>query len=70
MLSFTGKSGSSPEFELLLEAYAGQERVVVVTSREALDDFGLAKVQARASEKYDAGQLDEKGRVRVFSDDM
>lgn len=69
-LTFTGSSGSSPQFERLLEAFEGETRVVVVTSQEAIDDHGLGRVQLRASEKYDAGLLEEDGRVRVFTTDL
>ena len=69
-LMFTGSSGSSPQFELLLEAFDGDTRVIVITSREAIDDHGLAHVQVRASEKYDAGLLEDDGKVRVFTPDL
>ncbi|MDO1559841.1 hypothetical protein Q0812_10425 [Brevundimonas sp. 2R-24] len=69
-LRFTGASGSSPAFELLLEAYDGEKRVMVITTREAIDDHGLAAVQHRASEKYAAKQLEGDGRVRVFTTDL
>ena len=69
-LMFTGSSGSSVQFELLLEAFDGDRRVVVITSQEAINDHGLGSVQMRASEKYDAGQLEDDGRVRVFTTDL
>lgn len=69
-LMFTGSSGSSPEFEWLLEAYDGNTRVIVITSKEAIADHGLGSVQIRASEKYDAGLLEGDGRVRVFTADF
>lgn len=69
-LLFTGSSGSSPQFELLLEAFDGDTRVIVITSQEAIDDHGLGSVQIRASEKYDEGQLEDDGRVRVFAADL
>lgn len=69
-LVFTGASGSSPQFERLLEALDGETRVIVITSQEAIDDHGLGSVQLRASEKYDAGMLEEDGRVRVFTSDL
>jgi hypothetical protein len=69
-LIFTGASGASPQFEQLLEAFEGETRVIVVTSREAIDDHGLESVQRRASEKYHAGLLDEFGRVCVFTTDL
>jgi len=69
-LMFTGSSGSSLQFERLLEAFDGDRRVVVITSKEAIDDHGLGSIQVRASEKYDAGLLEEDGRVRVFTTDL
>ena len=69
-LTFSGNSGSSEQFETLLEAHDGDKRVVVVTSREAIDDHGLPAVQLKASEKYDAKQLDQSGRVRVLTTDF
>lgn len=69
-LVFSGNSGSSPQFETLLEAFDSDKRVVVITSREAIDDFGLGRVQSRASEKYDAGELEVDGRVRVSTADL
>lgn len=69
-LMFNGSSGSSPQFERLLEAFDGETRVIVITSQEAIDDHGLGSVQIRASEKYDAGLLEEDGRVRVFTTDF
>lgn len=69
-LRFTGNRGPTPDFEINLEAFDGDERVLVVTSREALDDFGEAAVHTKANEKYAAGEIDEKGRVRVFTTDL
>ena len=69
-LRFTGKEGTNEAFEKMLEAYDGDKRVVVITSTEAIEDNGLAAVQSRADEKYVAGQLDEKGRVRVLTIDF
>lgn len=69
-LQFSGQSGSSPNFEMLLEAFDEKKRVVVVTSQEALEDHGLVSVQIRASQKYDAGETDDAGRVVVFINDL
>ncbi|MER8441163.1 hypothetical protein NKH36_33765 [Mesorhizobium sp. M1312] len=69
-LVFTGEGGANERFELWLEAFDGTERVLVVTSTEAIDDFGLDVVREMASKKYDAGQLDEIGRVRVSISDL
>ncbi|WP_299083187.1 hypothetical protein [uncultured Ruegeria sp.] len=69
-LVFTGKSGATPEFQHLLEAYSGTKRVVVVTSQEAIDDQGIPAIEQKASDKYDAGLTDEQGRVRVFTSDF
>lgn len=69
-LMFTGSSGSSVLFERLLGAFDGDTRVIVITSQEAIDDHGLGSVQLRASEKYDAGILEDDGRVRVFTADL
>jgi hypothetical protein len=69
-LRFTGRQSSTAEFETVLEAFDGDQRVVVVTSREALDDHGLELVRDRASEKYYAGEREPDGRVRVFTGDL
>ncbi|WP_419694933.1 hypothetical protein ACN2CC_32730 [Mesorhizobium muleiense] len=69
-LVFTGEEGISERFELLLEDFDGTERVLVVTSTEAIEDFGLDAVREMASKKYNAGQLDEIGRVRVLTSDL
>lgn len=69
-LKFTGKQGSSEEFETLLEAYDGSSRIVVVSSREAIEDYGLSAIRKKASEKYDANQFDSSGRIRVLTGDF
>ncbi|MER9871296.1 hypothetical protein NKJ35_29800 [Mesorhizobium sp. M0136] len=69
-LVFTGEEGTTERFELVLEAFDGTERVLVVTSTEAIEDFGLDAVREMASKKYDAGQLDETGRIRVLTSDL
>lgn len=69
-LTFSGEQGSSQEFETLLEAFDGDKRVVIVTSREAIEDNGLHAVQAKAEEKYDAGLFDSDGRLRVLTTDF
>ncbi len=70
-LAFTGERGGSEDFETLLEAHDDNgERVVIVTSTEAIDDHGLPAVQARASDKFDAGVFDAAGRVRVMTSDL
>ena len=69
-LVFTGKTSSDPEFDIVLEAYAGSKRVVVVTSQEALDDYGIVAIEQKASDKYDADLTDNQGRVRVFTNDF
>ena len=60
-LRFPGQTGSTERFDLLPEAYDGAGRVVVVTSREAIDDRGIEAAQ-KASEKCDVGRVDEAGR--------
>lgn len=69
-LVFTGKDGNSEQFEKMLEAYDGEKRVIVVTSTEAIEDYGLDAVREKASDKYDAGKLDAAGRVRVLTTDF
>jgi hypothetical protein len=68
-LSFTGKMRASKDL-LFLEALHGEGRVVVVSSREAMQVHGLFAVFRRASEKFDAGVFEEVGRVRVLSSDF
>jgi hypothetical protein len=69
-LVFSGEIGSSENFETLLEAFDGNTRVVVVSSQEAIDDYGLAAVQNKASEKYDAKSFSDSGRIKVFTSDF
>lgn len=69
-LAFTGRSGSSAEFEKLLEAYDGEKRVIVITSAEAIEDFGIDLVQRKAKEKYEAKDHDQSGRVKVLTKDL
>ena len=66
-LTFTGETGRSQNFETLLEAYDGNKRIVIVTSQEAIEDYGLPAVQAKASAKYHAKTLDPDGRVKVLT---
>lgn len=69
-LIFSGKQGRSSGFEVLLEAFDGDRRVVVVSSQEAIDDYGLSAVQQKASEKYNAQLFDSDGRIKVFTGDF
>lgn len=69
-LKFSGKHSNSETFELLLEAFDGDKRVVVVSSTEAIEDYGLPAVEEKAAEKYAAGKLDHAGRVRVLTTDF
>lgn len=69
-LTFSGNQGNSPDFETLLEAFDGNTRVVVVSSQEAIDDYGLPAVQQKASEKYDKKLFDGAGRIKVFTTDF
>lgn len=69
-LTFSGKEGTSDKFELMLEAYDGDQRVVVFTSTEAIEDHGLSAVQRKASEKYDEGDRIGEFNVRVHTTDF
>ena len=69
-LTFSGEQGSSQELGTLLEAFDGDKRVVVVTSSEAIKDYGLHVVQSKAEEKYDARLFGSDGRVRVHTTDF
>lgn len=69
-LKFSGKQGSSEEFETLIEAFDGDKRVVVVSSQEAIEDNGLSAVQRKASEKYYAKLFDTAGRIKVLTTDF
>lgn len=69
-LVFTEDLTKAGESGALLEAYDGENHVTVVTSRGAIRDFGLATVQQKASEKYDAKQLVDGGRVVVLTSDL
>jgi hypothetical protein len=39
--------------------------MIVVASLEAIEDFELDGVEDKATEKYEAGKLDDAGRVVV-----
>lgn len=69
-LRFTGNETTTTEFEMLLEAFDGESRVVVITSKEAIEDFGRSAVEAKASDKYSRDLKDQHGRVRVFTTDF
>ena len=69
-LVFTGRSGASEKFELLLEAYDGSKRIVVVSSQEAIDDHGLSAVQSLAAKKYLIGAAEIDGRITVLTTDF
>ena len=69
-LTFSGMQGRSSDFETLIEAFDGDTRVVVVSSKEAIDDYGLPAVQQKASEKYDKKLFDAAGRIKVYTTDF
>ncbi len=69
-LTFSGKQGISQNFETLIEAFDGNTRVVVASSQEAIDEYGLPAVQQKASEKYDEKLFDAAGRIKVSTTDF
>ncbi len=70
-LTYTGQSAIDPySFDTNYEAYDGMTRVIVVVSREAMDDHGLSAAHAKGSDKYDRGELEEPRRVSVRTNDF
>lgn len=43
--------------------------VVVIASHEAIQDYGVPQVESIASAKYDRGQIEEDGTIRVRTAD-
>lgn len=69
-LEFTENQFTSERFETILEAFDGKKRVLVISSQEAIEDHGIDAVHQKAADKYDAGQVDDEGRVKVFTHDL
>lgn len=55
-LIFTGRQTTGGGFEILLEAFDGEKRVMVGTTSDELANYGLEVIQKRISEQYDAGE--------------
>lgn len=69
-LTFTGAMFPT-EVGVTMRAINGAgEPVVVKSSQEAIDDYGLGQVQSVASEKYDAGKVEADGTVSVRTSDF
>ncbi len=70
-LTYSGQSQIDPySFDTNHEAYDGETRVIVVISKEAVDDYGLNAALAKGSEKYDRGERQLPGRVVVRTSDF
>jgi hypothetical protein len=71
-LNFTGKTVESPDLTGISiqanDATTGMP-VVVKSSHEAIQDYGLSRVQGVASDKYDKGKIQSDGSVRVHVDE-
>ncbi len=68
-LRFTGKTMLGSNSRTFMEAFDGEARVSVSASSEALQDHGESAVEAKASEKYDSGQVSD-GTVLVNTSDF
>lgn len=70
-LTYSGQSTIDPySFDTNYEAHDEQTRVVVVISKEVIDDYGLSVALDMGSEKYDRGERDVSGRVSVRAHDF
>jgi hypothetical protein len=84
MIEFTGKKAMAGGGErVAFEAFDGKARVVCAVSREALEDHagvGIApldafdliggRIEAAASQKYEAGCLESDGSILVKTADL
>jgi len=63
-LMFSGKILPAADGPVSIEAYdAGtQQRVIVKISGEAIEDYGLSRVQQVATAKYDTRQFEGDGK--------
>jgi hypothetical protein len=71
-LNFTGKTIESPDLtgiSIQAEDAATGNPVVVKSSHEAIQAYGLSRVQEVASDKYDKGKTQSDGSVRVHTDE-
>lgn len=68
-LRFSGVQRRTPHFTIL-EALDGEKPVRVMTCDEALKNNELPVLHAKASEKYDAKQFDQAGRISVYNSDF
>lgn len=68
-LEFTDQQHTVSE-GVILVALDGKKRVIVLTSAEALEDYGFGDVYECADAKYRDGDIDLDGRVRVFTTDI
>lgn len=71
-LLFTGRVTRGRDFDHLMEAEdtTTGRRLVVAVSQEAIDDFELEVVRAKAELKFDAGIIDTGGRVTISTADF
>lgn len=69
-LTFTGESVDSLEGTSLEAKDSSGRRIVVRASHEAIQDFGLSRVEAKASEKFANGQVEPNGTVIVRTSDF
>ena len=70
-LIYSGQCAGDPySFDTNYEAHYGMTRVVVVVSKEVIDDYGLSAAHAKGSEKYDRGKREGPNRVSVRTTDF
>jgi hypothetical protein len=71
-LNFPGAPVGSPDvtgISIQAKDAATGKRVVVKSSLEAMQDYGLSRVQEVASDKYDKGKTQSDGSIRVHADE-
>ena len=68
-LTYSGESHATLNGTRYRATGSRDEAVVVEASHEALQDHGQAKVQQKASDKYDAGEVHEN-KVTVRTSDF
>jgi hypothetical protein len=69
-LSFTGDQMETIAGVSIRATDHTGKRVVVIASQEAVQDHEIADVQNAASEKYDRGEVEADGTVRVRNADL
>jgi hypothetical protein len=71
-LNFPGTTVGSPDvtgISIQAKDAATGKPVLVKSSLEAMQDYGLSRVQEVASDKYDKGETQSDGSIRVHADE-